>query len=1500
MLKTEKLKAENLRQRVIELAEMTPTAKAVWRHYYRRMKKLTRGGKLHEALDGYLPRDKRASKAGLLWRGTHRGEVEQLAKTGRFKSNWTHFTKPGQRRTYVAGAPQKTEGYAVTAAGFVGDRGGLQAARMGLSDGARKNLAQTVREARIYGVAPKALRRSDNAVRGYIGDYAATAPLRGGVGAREVRALLKPVERKGRKRVGWRPAPLGEIQRQELSARVRRLVELGAWADALKSVRAVRKEMPNVRLTRSASGGYWRPEGSQVRIYKGSRAAKNLTTPPEQIRGVINVPRHRDIPLKPIDTFLHEAGHARAGHLGKRYEDYVVRPDGVASLRRRLAKEREANRVGARFAGKRKEQFRKGMRWAFNTHRTSAIHSMYAPKTLSDTKAILRAHPWLRGYGFAAIDRRRVEMSGAIGYEGGVPLTGKVARDRWVKKLRDEDLDRRDANLGRAGAAGAVAGALVPSRKLGLYRRMGAGALAGSLGVLAVRQATKRSKDPYGERSRGAKRAESIPAVAGLGVAGALAARRLGVLRKVRMQSAERRIVELASKKPEGKRGLNPYVGAAVSGAVSGGALGLVPLLKRGTRVLPTLRGAAGLAAASAGIVGGGALLGSKIIGKPREEEGSAFTKRAAIGGAAVGAGLGLAGALALRKTRMGARWLIQQSARNSEHPASRVLYALRKGRGYGGLASAAGIGAVGGGLYGGATGADEGQQVDSIRSLRKDLRRDVKRAATRLGSRVASVQFAVGAEQKKKDSGRVAGMIGAVGVGTALNTAAAVPVMRAGGTNKVSQKERRRRKVLDRMASRNGYVPINSEGVAGIVPFKSGAPHWVKNVAGAEGTNSFRQGVRENFKGREAGKAKIGPKSSGAFMRGRRTPDYIRAHEIGHVLQNPKAITTVPSRLMALYAPLAGATSALVKTDRKHDKKANLIAGAATAASMPVLANEIVASAKGYKVMRKLGASRLRAAGAFMGVPSYAAWASVPALAWGARKLRQKRREKKEFAVKDWRDARRESRGAAWRDAGIGTGALAAGAGVGVGAGYAGWRVGRAARQAEAAAGRANTLIGAAQVKKQRIVRASQWLKRQLTTFPTLKKFKMENADMLKTKTLKGRRVIEFRDLTPEQEAMRRRALVTGGVAVPVSAVGYAGFRSLRAYGAERKARDMEAGVIRARRAVAGMPIPATSKKTSPEMAKHYTSARRMQKATSAANGKTLGRAKRLAVISDLVKFRMTHGFADGRRAVMFEIAARHRRTGQAVGLKAWAENAPIVDQDGNPLKWTAPMVLKHGINEGRKLGHRAQRGGRLLRDVSEVAQGKKTKKREWDKAWFRNTVATGLAGAAALGHSYVMRTGKMRRAPNWMKGYRSNVNKVGERVDAVRERVMKRADNLFMAARVRRMIAFDYYDPAQMHGWDMRDVRGRSARVFAPGTRKRVRRQAEWHETKQGQRKILTGMAIAGVLAGTGGGVLVGRKLGQASKLRGKAGMWRGWEKEVAKRKIHKPSDDFWKAGA
>lgn len=157
------------------------------------------------------------------------------------------------------------------------------------------------------------------------------------------------------------------------------------------------------------------------------------------------------------------------------------------------------------------------------------------------------------------------------------------------------------------------------------------------------------------------------------------------------------------------RRSPHPAVGAAISGAVSGAVLGSLPLLRRGVSVRAGLKSIGATAAASAGIVGGGTVVGSAVLGEPRKDDPAAITKRAAVGGGLVGAAAGLAGGVVATRTKAG-RALLGNLAKGWR-PAA----VARKGR----LPAAVGIGGVAGGGIGAFQGADEGQQADSIRNIR-------------------------------------------------------------------------------------------------------------------------------------------------------------------------------------------------------------------------------------------------------------------------------------------------------------------------------------------------------------------------------------------------------------------------------------------------------------------------------------------------------------------------------------------------------------------------------------------------------------------------------------------------------------------------------------------------------------------------------------------------------------------------------------------------------------
>lgn len=170
-----------------------------------------------------------------------------------------------------------------------------------------------------------------------------------------------------------------------------------------------------------------------------------------------------------------------------------------------------------------------------------------------------------------------------------------------------------------------------------------------------------------------------------------------------------------ATPEPTAKRRLNPYLGAAISGGLSGAALGAASFLRRGVSLRSALKSAGAMGAASAGIVGGGAMAGSRILNDDdTSDEQAPFLKRAALGGATTGIAAGLASTLVLKKVPFARRALTQ--AAKTWRPANALLKA--------GPVKATLIGGTVGGLYGGAQGADEGAQVDMINALRSDRKR--------------------------------------------------------------------------------------------------------------------------------------------------------------------------------------------------------------------------------------------------------------------------------------------------------------------------------------------------------------------------------------------------------------------------------------------------------------------------------------------------------------------------------------------------------------------------------------------------------------------------------------------------------------------------------------------------------------------------------------------------------------------------------------------------------
>jgi hypothetical protein len=212
-----------------------------------------------------------------------------------------------------------------------------------------------------------------------------------------------------------------------------------------------------------------------------------------------------------------------------------------------------------------------------------------------------------------------------------------------------------------------------------------------------------------------------------------------------------------------------------------------------------------------------------------------------------------------------------------------------------------------------------------------------------------------------------------------------------------------------------------------------------------------------------------------------------------------------------------------------------------------------------------------------------------------------------------------------------------------------------------------------------------------------------------------------------------------------------------------------------------------------------------------------------------------------------------------------------------GEDLAITHAQVLRSAYQHGGAVRKTAARVGGLFRDVGDVAVGNprrtdsygRPQRREWEKPWFHKAAKDAVIGAGILGGALALKRSPALRAhvlsgageikrkinkhiPDFFAGAGPNLN----------------ARIISLAKRFRPVAEFD--EVANYAGWDVRDPRGRSARVFAPGSRKRVRREKEWHERIDNQRKLLSALALVGTVAGAGVGVAVGRKYPH-TKIRG-----------------------------
>lgn len=224
--------------------------------------------------------------------------------------------------------------------------------------------------------------------------------------------------------------------------------------------------------------------------------------------------------------------------------------------------------------------------------------------------------------------------------------------------------------------------------------------------------------------------------------------------------------------------------------------------------------------------------------------------------------------------------------------------------------------------------------------------------------------------------------------------------------------------------------------------------------------------------------------------------------------------------------------------------------------------------------------------------------------------------------------------------------------------------------------------------------------------------------------------------------------------------------------------------------------------------------------------------------------------------------------------------------------------QVVRAAYNKGKKIERVAGRGGRLARDVGDVvarkerrkdAAGRK-KKREWEKGYFKKAVGSAVAGAGLLGYTAAMRKNPNLASRNKMvnKGMKKVLGKnhgrkmrdVHQGVEStIKRKVNKYVPDTFADLSARKMqdtrlqdtrdlgcvidvhlVEFDVI--AKEAGWDVRDPRGRSARVFAPGSKKRVRREKKWHEKTENERKLWKAGMVGALVVGGAAGARMARR--------------------------------------
>jgi hypothetical protein len=177
-------------------------------------------------------------------------------------------------------------------------------------------------------------------------------------------------------------------------------------------------------------------------------------------------------------------------------------------------------------------------------------------------------------------------------------------------------------------------------------------------------------------------------------------------------------------------------------------------------------------------------------------------------------------------------------------------------------------------------------------------------------------------------------------------------------------------------------------------------------------------------------------------------------------------------------------------------------------------------------------------------------------------------------------------------------------------------------------------------------------------------------------------------------------------------------------------------------------------------------------------------------------------------------------------------------------PVSPSRPPVMPQGRGSVERLAKaaqlRAERGYGGLKPFGKVEQRRLQglSPREVQRLNKLQSAASGGNGAPK------MPAARQKARQKWQIHRTAALGSATERAAALQKiKEGKLLEAVFVSARM-----FDSTAP----NWDVRDERGRSARVFAPGARPRERREKHWYEKAENQRKLAAVAVVGSLLAG------------------------------------------------